>query len=256
MCPCPRLFGKIKFCTSITFWSQSFVDSIQFSSFQSLSHVQLFATHGLQHARCPCPSSTPGVYPNSCPLSQWGHPTISSSVFPFSCLQSFPAPGSFQMSQLFDSDGWSTGVPANESVLPMNIEDGFPLGLTGWISLQVQGTLKSLLQHHSSKASVLWLSAFFIVQLSRPYMTTGKTIALTRRTFVDKVTSLRFNMLPRLVIIFLSRSKHLFISWLQSLWRDFGAPQNKVSHCFHFSPSICHEVMGPDAMHDLLNVEL
>ena len=118
-----------------------------------------------------------------------------------------------------------------------------------WLDLlAVHGTPKSLLQHHSSKASVLWCSAFFIVQLSHPYMTTGKTIALTRWTFVGKVMSLLFNRLSRLVIAFLPKSKCLLISWLQSLWAsDFGAPQNKVSISV-VSPSICHEVMGPDAM--------
>ena len=96
--------------------------------------------HGLQHARPPCPSPIPGVYPNSCPLSQWCHPTISSSVVPFtSCLQSFPASGSFPMSQFFPSGGQSIGVSASASVLPMNIQDIFPLGWTGWISLQSKG---------------------------------------------------------------------------------------------------------------------
>jgi len=143
--------------------------------------------HGLQHARLPCPSPTPGVYSNSCLLHQWCHPTISSSVVPFSsCLQSFPASRSFPMSQFFTSGGQSIGVSASTSVLPMNIQDWFPLGLTGLDLHLVQGTLKSLLQHHSSKASILRCSAFFIVQLSRPYMTTGKTIDLTSQTFVSK----------------------------------------------------------------------
>ena len=114
--------------------------SVQFSSVQSLSCVQLFATHGLQHTRSPCPSPTPRVYPNSCPSSQWCHPIISSSVVPFSsCPQSFPAPGSFQMSQLFASGGQSIGVSASVSVLPMNIQDWFPLRLTDLISLQSKG---------------------------------------------------------------------------------------------------------------------
>ena len=152
--------------------------------------------HELQHAKPPCPSPTPGACSNSCPSSQWCHPTISSSVVLFSsCIQSFPASGSFQMSQLFTSGGQSTGVSASTSVLPVNIQDWFPLGWTGWISLQSKEL--SSLQHHSSEASILWHSAFFMVQLSHPYMTTGKTIALTRRTFVDKVMSvmsLLFNM--------------------------------------------------------------
>ena len=180
--------------------------------------------HEPQHARPPCPSPTPGVYPNPCPLSQWCHPTILRSVVPFSsCPQSFPASGSFQMSQLFESGGQSIGVSASTSVLPMNTQD-WSLGWTGWISLQSKG-LKSLLQDHSSKASILLLSAFFIVQLSYPYMTTGKTIALTWLAFVGKVMSLLFNMLSRLVISFLPRRKHLLISWLQSLSAVIWSPK-------------------------------
>ena len=147
---------------------------------------------GLQHTRLPCPSPTPGASSNSGPSSWWCHPTISSSVIPFSsCLQSFPASGSFLMSQLFISESQSTGASASASVLPVNIQDWSPLGWTGWISLQSKG-LKSLLQYHSSKASILQCSAFFIVQLSHPHMTTGKTIALTRWT-VGRVMSLLFN---------------------------------------------------------------
>ena len=116
-------------------------------------------------------------------------PAYSVPLFS-SCLQSFPASGSFPMSQFFTLGGQRIGVSALASVLPMNIQDWFPPGLTNLISLQS----KSLLQHHSSKASILWCSAFFIVQLSHPYMTTGKTIALTRRTFVGKVMSLLFNI--------------------------------------------------------------
>ena len=115
--------------------------------------------------------------------------------------------------------------------------------------LAVQGTLKSLLQHHSSKASVLWCSAFFMVQLSHSYMTTGKTIALTRRTFVGKVTSPLFNMLSRLVITFLPRNKRFLISWLQSPSAVIlEPPKIKSDTVSTVSPSICHEVMGPDAM--------
>ena len=196
--------------------------------------------HGLQHARVPCPSPTPGAYSNSCPSSQWCHPTISSSVVPFSsCLQSSPASVSFLMSQFFASGGQSIRASASASVLPMNIQDTFPLGWTGWISLQSKGLsrVKSRLQDHTSKASILWLSAFFIVQLSHPYMTTGKTIALTRWTFVGKVMSLLFNMLSRLVIAFLSRSKSFNFMTAVIICKiitcsDFGAPQNKVCHCF------------------------
>ena len=145
--------------------------------------------HGLQHTRPPCPSATPGVYSNSCPLSHWWYPTISFSVIPFSsCLQSFSASGAFPMSWFLESGGQSVGVSASTSVLPVNIQDWFPLGWTGWISRQCN-RLSSLLQYHSSKASILQCSAFFIVQLSYPYVTTGKTIALTRWTFVGKVMS-------------------------------------------------------------------
>ena len=147
--------------------------------------------HEPQHTRPPCPSPTPRVHPNPCPLCQWCHPAISSSLIPFSCPQSLPESGSFPMSQLFARGGQSIGVSASISVFPMNTQDWSPLGWTGWISLQSKG-LSSLLQHHSSKASILWRSAFFIVQLSHPYMTTGKTIALTWRPFVDKVMSLLF----------------------------------------------------------------
>ena len=108
--------------------------------FQSLSHVQLFAPHELQHTRPPCPSPTPGVYPNTCPLSRWCHPAISSSVVPFSSwFQYFPTLGSFQISQLFISGGQNIGVSAPTSVLPMNTQDWFPLGWTCWISLQSKG---------------------------------------------------------------------------------------------------------------------
>ena len=172
--------------------------------------------HGLQLTRLLYPSVSSGACSNSCVLSWWCHPTIPPSVTPFSSrLQSFPASGSFPMSQLFASGGQSIGTSASALVPLMNIQEWFPLGLTGWISLPSKG-LSSLLQYHSSKASILRHSAFFIVQLSHPYMTSGKTIALTRQTFVDKVMSLLLNMLSRLVITFLSRSKHLLISWLQS----------------------------------------
>ena len=123
--------------------------------------------------RLPCPSLSPGVCSNSCALSRWCHPTISSSVTPFcSCHQSFPASGSFPMSWLFAWGGQSIGVSASKSVLPMNIQDWLPLGLTGLISL-LSKELSSLLQHHSSKASIHWRSASFMVQLLHLYVTTG-----------------------------------------------------------------------------------
>ena len=162
--------------------------------------------HEPQHARPPCPSPTPRVYPNPCPSSRWCHPTILSSVVPFSsCPQSFPASGSFK---------WVSSSHEVAKVLEFQLQhQSFQ-----WITrteLLKDGLVESpcsprdsqgLLQHHSSKASILLCSAFFIVQLSHPYMTTGKTIALTRWTFVDKAMSLLFNMLSRLVINFLPRS--------------------------------------------------
>ena len=189
---------------------------VQFSSVQ-FSHSVMsncLRPHEPQHARLPCPSPTPGVHPNPCPLSRWCHPTISSSVVTFSsCPQSFPASGYFQMNQLLASGGQSIGVSASTSVLSMNT---LSFRMDRLDLLAVQGTLKNLLQHHSSKTSILQHSAFFTVQLSHPYMTTGKTIALTRWTFAGKVMFLLFNMLSRLVITFLPRSKRLLISWLQS----------------------------------------
>ena len=135
------------------------------------------------------------------------------------------------------------------SISPSNEYSGLISFRMDWLDLfAVQGTLKSLLQHHSSKASILRCSAFFMVQLSHPYMTTGKTIALTRRAFVGKVMSLLFNMLPRLVIAFLPRSKHLLISWWPSPSAVILEPMkiNSVTVSI-VSPSFCHEVMRPDA---------
>ena len=136
------------------------------------------------------------------------------------------------------------------NISPSNEHPGLISFRIDWLDLlAVQGTLKSLLQHHSSKASILQHSAFFIVQLSNPYMTTEKTIALTRWTFVGKVMSLLFSILSRLVITFLPRSKHLLISRLQSPFAViFGAQENKICLCFQFSPSICHEMMRLDAI--------
>ena len=158
------------------------------SSVQSLSRVQLFATRGLQHARPPCPSQTPGACSNSCPSSWWCHPAITSSVIAFSSfLQSFRASGSFQMSQFFASGGQSTRVSAPALVLPMNFRTDF-LRMDWLDLLAVQGTLKSLLKHHNSKTSILQHSAFSIVQLSYPYMTTGKTTAFIQ-TFLGNVSA-------------------------------------------------------------------
>ena len=173
--------------------------------------------HVLQYSRLPCPSLSPRICSNSYPLSPWCHPTISSSVPRFSSYpQSCPASESFPVSQLFASCHQSTGASASASVLPMNYSGLISFRIDWLDLLAVQGTLKSLLQYHSSKASILQCSVFYMVQLSHPYMTTGKTIALTIWTFVSKVMSLLFHMLSRLVIVFLPRSKCLLISWQQS----------------------------------------
>ena len=169
--------------------------------------------HELQHARPPCPSPTPRVCSNS---SRWCHPAISSPAVPFSsCPQFFPVSGYFPMSQLFIWGGQSIGVSASASVLPVNTQYWSPLGWTGWISLQSKG-----LSRVFSNITVQ-MRQFFSTQLSSQsnsyiHMTTGKTIALTRWTFVGKVMSLLFNILSSLVITFLPRNKHLLISGLQS----------------------------------------
>ena len=150
--------------------------------------------HELQHARPPCPSPSPRVHSNSCSSTRWSHPAISSSVVPFSsCPQSLPASESFPMSQLFPWGGQNTGVSALASFLPKNTQDWSPLGWTGWISLQSKG-LSRVFSNTTVQKHQFRHSTFSTVQLSHPYMTTGKTIALTRRTFVDKVMSLLLNM--------------------------------------------------------------
>ena len=165
-----------------------------------------FRPHGLQHTRLPCLSRTPGACSNSCPSSQW-HPNISSSVVPFSsCLQSFPSSGFFSNESVLHIR-WPKYWSFSFSISPSHEYSGLISFQIDWVDLlAVQGTLKSLLHHHSLKVSVLQCSAFFMVQLSLPHMTPGKTIALTRQTFVGKVMSLIFNMLSRLVIAFLPRS--------------------------------------------------
>ena len=174
--------------------------SIQFSSVQSLSCVRLFATPWTTARQPSHPSPTTGVHTNPCPSSWWCHPTISSSVvLVSSCLQSFPASGSFLISQLFASVAKVLELQLQYQPFQWIFRTDF-LYIERFDLLAVQGTLKSILQHHSSKASILRCSAFFMVQLSHPYVTTGKTIALTRRTFVVKVMSLLFNMPSRLVI--------------------------------------------------------
>ena len=174
----------------MTFQIENYISSVQ-----SLCHVRLFGPHGLQHARPPCPSPTPRVYTNSCPLSRWCHATISSSVV--------PSPPSFNLSQHQGLFKWVSSLHQVAKVLefsftisPSSEYSGLISFRMDWLDLPVvQGTLKNLLQHHSSKASIHRCPAFFIVQLSHPYMTTEKTIYLTRWTFVGQVMSLLFNML-------------------------------------------------------------
>ena len=170
---CPLTLQELQ----VTFFS--------FVAIQSLSHVWLCdPMDWLQHVRLLCPSPSPAVCSNSCPLSEWRHPTISFSVIHFSShLQSFAISGSFQKSQFFTSGSQSFSF----SISPSNEYSGLISFRMDWLDLlAVQGTLKSVLQHHSSRASILRCSAFFIVQLSHPHMTTGKTIALTRRTCFGK----------------------------------------------------------------------
>ena len=158
----------------------------------------------------------PEVHSNSCPLSRWCHPTISASVIPFSsCPQSFPASGYFQISQLFILGGQSIEVSASTSVLPMDTQDWYTLGWTSWISLEFKW-LSRVFSNTTVQNHQFFSAQYFCSPNSHPYMTTGKTIALTRWTFVDKLMSLLFIMLSKLMITFLPRSKRLLISWLQS----------------------------------------
>ena len=213
--------------------------------------------HGLQHARPPCSSPTPGVYSNSCPWRRWCCANISPSVVPFSsCLQSSSI-------RVFSNESvfcfrWPKYWSLSFNISPCNEHPGLISTRMDWLDLLAcQGTLKSLLQHHNSKASVLQCSAFFIVQLSHPYMTAGENIALTRWTFVSKIMSLLFNMLSRLVIAFLPRSKCLLISWWQSPSAVILEPKKikSVIVSIVFSP-ICPWSDG-NRCHDLrfLNVE-
>ena len=220
-----------------------------FSSVQSLSHVRLFATPQTA-ARQASLSIT-----NSQSLLKFMSigsvmPSNHSTIVPFSsCLQSFPASGSFPTSQFF-AIMWPKYWSFSFNISPSNEYSGLISFRMDCLDLlAVQGTFKSLLQYHSSKASILWHSAFFIVQLSHPCMTTRKTISLTKWTFVGKVMSLLFNMLSRLVITCLPSSKHPLISWLKSPSTVILEPQKiKLVTVSITSSSICHEVMGPDAI--------
>ena len=184
MCPCVGVIFNFFHQHLILFGIQVFcLSSVQFSHSVVSDSLR---PHEPQHARPPCPSPTPRVYPNSCLLSRWCHPTISSSVIPCSsCPQSFPASGSFQMSQLFASGSQSIGVSASASFLPMNTRDWSPLGWTGCISLQSKG-LSRVFSNTAVQKQQIFCAAFVIVQLSHRYMTTGKTKALTRWALLAK----------------------------------------------------------------------
>ena len=232
--------------------------SIRFSSVQLFSHVQHFATPWTTERQ----ASLSIINSRSLPKL-----TSIESVMPSNhlilCRPPLLLPSIFPSIRVFSNESvlpirWPEYQSFSFSFSPSNEYSGLIFFRMNWLDLfAVQGTLKSLLQYHSSKASILWCSAFFIVQLLYPYMTTGKTIALTRWTFVGKVISLLFNMLSRLVITFLPRSKHLLISWLQSPSAVILDPEkNKVWHCFH-----CFSIYLPwsdgTRCHDLsfLNVE-
>ena len=215
----------------------------RYQQIESLSWSNPLKHHGLQHARL-------SVHHQLLELAQMHVHRISDAIQPshLRCPLLFPS-SIFPSIRVFSNVStlcirWPKyWMEASASVLPMDIQSWFHLGLTDWFDLlAVQRTLKSLLQHNSSKVSILWCSAIFVVQLSYLYMTTWKTIALTIQTFVGKVMSLIFNTLSRFVISFLSRSKHLLISWLQS------PPKIKFVTASTFPLSICHEVMGQDAI--------
>ena len=224
------------------------MEKIKISSVQSLSQVWLFAT--------------PWTTAHQASLCNYQRllklmpiESVMPSNHPILCFPLLLLPSTFPSIKVFSNESalhirWPKNWSFSFNISPSNEHPGLISFRMDWLDLlAVQWTLKSLLQHHSSKASVLWHSAFFIVQLSHPYMTTGKTIALTRWTFVDKVISLLFNMLSRLVITFLPRGKHLLISWLQSQSAVIlEPPKIKPATVSTVSPSICHEVMRPDAM--------
>ena len=194
--------------------------------------------HGLQHSRPPGPSPTPGVYSNSHPLSWWCHPTISSSVIPFSsCLQSFPASESFQMSQFFTSGGQSIGVTASASALTINTQDWFPLGWAGWISLLSKDSQKSSPTPQFKSINYLVLSFLYSPTLTSIH-DYWKNYCFDHTDFVGKVMSLLFNMLSRLVITFLPRSEGLLITWLQSPLQWFWSPPKWSLSLFPLFPHL------------------
>ena len=220
---------------------------LQFSSVQSLSHVQLIATPGTATRQ----ASLSIINSRSLLKLMFIESVVPSNHFILCCHLLLP-PSIFPSIRVFSKESvfhirWPKYLSFSCSTSPPNEYSGLiSFRVDGLDLLSGQETLKSLLQHHSSKVSSLQHSACFIVQLSHPYMTNGKNIALTRRTFVGKVMSLVLNMLSRLAIAFLPRKKTNFMAAV-TIYSDFWAQENKVSHCFHCLP-ICYEVMGPDAM--------
>jgi len=226
--------------TDFTFFS--------FSSVQLLSCVQTLRPHGLQHTRLPCLSTCPracsGWMAEVSGQHHWVSDAISHLILcrPLLLPSIFPSIRFFSIKSVFPMR-WPKYWSFSFRISLSNECSGLISFRMDWLDLlAVQGTLKSLLQHHSSKASALQCSAFFMVQLLHPYMTTGKTIALTTWAFISKVMSLFFNMLSRLIIAFLPRRKHLFLTFLAavSICSDVGAQENKVCHYFPCSPSMCH----------------
>ena len=221
--------------------------SFSLSLVPSLSHVQLFET--LWIAACQASLSITNTWSL---LKLMSIKSVMPSNHLILCCPLLLPPSIFPGIRVFSNESvllirWPKYWGFSFSISPPNEYSGLIAFRMDWLYLlAVQGTLKSPRQHHRSKASILWLSVFFIVQLSHPYMTTGKTIALTRRNFVDKVMSLLLNMLSTLVITFLPRSKRLLISWLQIPSAVILEPRKIKSATV--SPSICHKVMGPDAM--------
>ena len=225
----------------------SFGRAVQFSLVQLLSIVWLFATPWIV-ARQASLSIT-----NSCSLKLLSIESVMPSNHLILCRPLLLPPSIFPSIRVFSNESvlrirWPKYCSFSFNISPSNEYPGLISFRMDWLDLlAVQGTLTSLIQHHNSKVSLLWCSAFFIVQLSHSSMTTGKTIALTRWTFVGKVMSLLFNMLSRLVITFLPRSKHPLISWLQSPSAVIlEHPKIKTLTVSRVSPSICHEVMGPE----------
>ena len=216
-------------------------------SVQSLSRVQLFVT-----PRTAARQASLSITSSWSLLKLMSIESVMPSNHLILCCPLLLLPSVFPSIRVFSNESalhirWPKYWSFSFNISPSKEYSGLISFRMDWFDLlAVQGNLKSLLQHHSSKAPILWHSAFFIIQLSHPYMTTGKTIALTRQTFVGKVMSLLLNMLSRLVIIFLPRSKHLLISWLQAPSAVILEPSKIKADTV--SPSICHEVMGPDAM--------